>query len=44
MMDDPSATDGPDSRYQSTLTQFSIATNEYRGGQEKAQYHVHTKV
>jgi len=22
-----------------TVTQFSIATNDYRGGQEKAEYH-----
>jgi len=22
-----------------TVTQFSVATNDYRGGQEKAEYH-----
>ena len=27
-----------------TVTQFSLATNEYRGGQEKAEYHVKGRV
>ena len=27
-----------------TVTQFSIATNDYRGGQEKAEYQVKVKV
>ena len=27
-----------------TVTQFSVATNEYRGGQEKPEYHVKGKV
>ena len=26
------------------VTQFSIATNEYRGGQEKAEFHVYAAV
>jgi single-stranded DNA-binding protein len=26
------------------VTQFSIATNEYRGGQEKAEFHLKGKV
>ena len=27
-----------------TVTQFSVATNDYRGGAEKAEYHVKGKV